>query len=111
LQDLQNNRYKELFLNRKVRGPDPRAMDSVRVTHSTMDRRQHGQKDARAQRCAHQSLASGHSGAQELIDEGAKVRGEHREPISGLTGARSVVWWPGNGKEVAVEGKLSGCGA
>jgi hypothetical protein len=49
-------------------------------------------------RHAHRSLASDHSGARELAGEGAKERGEHGEPVSGLTGARVAVWRPGDGR-------------
>jgi hypothetical protein len=52
---------------------------------------------SRVRRHAHRSLASGHSGARELTGEGAKERGEHGEPVSGLTGARVAVWRPGDG--------------
>jgi hypothetical protein len=75
LQDLLNNQDKELFLNRKVRGPGPWAMDSSRVARSTMDRWQHGQKGTRARWRACWSLASGHSRARGLTGEGAKERG------------------------------------
>jgi hypothetical protein len=83
-------------------------MDSAR---STMDRLWRGQEEAGARWRAHRSLASCHSRARELAGEGAKERGERREPVSGLTGARAAVWRSGDGGEAVAEGKLSGSGA
>jgi hypothetical protein len=42
---------------------------------------------------------------------GAKERGERGEPISCLTKAQAVVSQPGNSKEAATKGNLSGGGA
>jgi hypothetical protein len=52
---------------------------------------------------AHWSLSSGHFRARKLTDGGTIERGEHGEPSSGLTGARAMVWQPGNDREMAVE--------
>jgi hypothetical protein len=68
-------------------------------------------KGTGAQWCAHQSLASGHSGAWKLAGEDTTERGEHGEPGSSLTGARALVWRPGNGGEMVVERKLGNSGA
>jgi hypothetical protein len=46
---------------------------------------------------AHQSSASGRSGAPKLAGGGAKGREEHREFGSGLTRARVALWRPGDG--------------
>jgi hypothetical protein len=73
-----------------------------------VDRRQRGQNGDRAWWCARLSLASGHSVARELTGEGTKERGEHGEPILGLTRARAVVWRPDDGSEEAVVVVLSG---
>jgi hypothetical protein len=50
---------------------------------------------------AHWSFSSGHSRVRELASEGAKERGGFGEPVSALTGARAVVWWPGDDNEAA----------
>jgi hypothetical protein len=55
-------------------------------------------------------MASGHSSARKLTSRGATDRGVHRELDSGLTGARSAVWWPGDGGEMAEEGELGDSG-
>jgi hypothetical protein len=68
-------------------------------------------EERRAWWLARWSLASSYHGAQELTGEGAKERGEHGEPISGLTRARAVVWWLGDDEEAVAEGKLDGGGA
>jgi hypothetical protein len=73
-----------------------------------MDRRWHGQKGAGAWWFARWSMASSQSGAQELAGEGAKERGKHREPISGRTGARGMVWWPADGDDAAGQMDLGG---
>jgi hypothetical protein len=86
-------------------------MDHGRVARSTVDRWWHGREDARARRCAHRSLASGHSGVWKLVGEGAEERGEHREPILGLTRAQAVLWRLGDDGEATAERKLSGSGA
>jgi hypothetical protein len=52
-------------------------------------------------------MAFGHSIARKLTGEGATGRGELG---SGLTGARAVVWRPGDGGEMAEEGELSDSG-
>jgi hypothetical protein len=67
-------------------------------------------KDTGVRRRAHRSMASSHSGARKLADGGTTERGEHGELGSGLTGARAVVWRPGNGGETAEEGELSDSG-
>jgi hypothetical protein len=51
-------------------------------------------------------MGSSHSGAWELTGEGAKVIGERGEPISGLTGARAVVWRLGNSDEAVQKWSL-----
>jgi hypothetical protein len=48
------------------------------------------------------------AGAWELTGRGGKWRAEHGGSISGLTGARAVVWCRGDGDEAAVEKKLGG---
>jgi hypothetical protein len=55
---------------------------------------------------AHQSMASGHSGARKLTSGGTTERGEHGELSSGLTRARASVWRPGDGGEMVEEGEL-----
>jgi hypothetical protein len=42
---------------------------------------------------------------------GSKREREHREPVSGLTGAQAVVWQSDNGEEAVAEVKHSGSGA
>jgi hypothetical protein len=83
-------------------------VNTVGVAWSTVDRRWRGHGDAGAWWHAHRSKASGRYGARELADGGEKERGEHRGPILSLTGARVVVWWPGDGDEVVVEEELGG---
>jgi hypothetical protein len=53
-------------------------------------------------------MAFGHSGALKLTGGGATERGEHGELGSGLTGARVVVWRPGDGAAQWWLGKLGG---
>jgi hypothetical protein len=48
---------------------------------------------------------------QELIGGGGKWRAENGAPVSGLTGARVMVWWSGDGDKLVVEEKLDGSGA
>jgi hypothetical protein len=48
----------------------------------------------------------GHSEAWELPNGGATERGGHRDPSSGLTGARAVVRRPGDDGEEAMEEAL-----
>jgi hypothetical protein len=93
-------------------------MDSV---WSTMDQWWHGQEEAGAWRCAHRSLASGHSGARELTGEGAKERREHRARVSGLwwwcgdRATKEKLWQRGNSMVVVLDlggrGKMRGGGA
>jgi hypothetical protein len=59
-----------------------------------------------AQWRAHRSMASGHSGAWKLADGGTTERGEHGEPGSGLTEARTAAWLLGYDEETAGERKL-----
>jgi hypothetical protein len=54
---------------------------------------------------AHQSMASGHSGARKLTGGGTTARGEHEELGSGLTGAQASVWLSGIGAETTEEGE------
>jgi hypothetical protein len=49
------------------------------------------------------SGGGGHSEAWELASGSATKRGGHRDPSSGLTGARAVVRWPGDDGDEAVE--------
>jgi hypothetical protein len=60
---------------------------------------------------ARRSLASSHSGAQKLTGGGTTERGEHREPSSGLTGARAAAWQPSDGGEMTMERRLSNGGS
>jgi hypothetical protein len=69
---------------------------------------QHGQEGARAQWHTHWSRAFSCSGARKLASAGGKGRGEHEGPVSVLTGARVVVWWPSDGNEVMGEEKRGG---
>jgi hypothetical protein len=64
-----------------------------------------------AQRRAHRSMASSHSGARKLIGGGTTERGEHGELGSGFTGARAAAWRPGDSGEMAEERKLGNSGA
>jgi hypothetical protein len=54
--------------------------------------------------------------AQVLTSGVEKGRGEHKDPVSGLTGARAAVWWPSdNGRgtrqrRASLEGGSEGCG-
>jgi hypothetical protein len=64
-------------------------------------------KGAGARRRAHRSMASGRSGALKLTGGGAIERGELG---SGLTGARAVVWRPGDVAARRSHGKLGGEG-
>jgi hypothetical protein len=75
-------------------------MDRGRGARSTVDRRWR----------THRSMASGHSSARKLTSRGATDRGVHGELDSGLTGARSAVWRPGDGGEMAEEGELGDSG-
>jgi hypothetical protein len=52
-------------------------------------------------------------GAQYTMDRegGGKERGEHEEPILGLTGARAAVWRLGNNSKVVMEVELGSGGA
>jgi hypothetical protein len=85
-------------------------MHHGRDTRSTVDWRRCGQEDAGVPWCAHRSLATGHSEAQELTNDGAKERRECGEPGSSLTRAQAPVWWPSDGDEAAAEGGLGGSG-
>jgi hypothetical protein len=102
------NRNNELFLYRKSCGFGPRVVDHGLVAWSIMDRQRRGQEGTEAWWHACQSKASGHSRARELTGGVEKGRGEHRAPVSVLTGARAAVWWPGDGDEAVVEEKLDG---
>jgi hypothetical protein len=83
-------------------------VDHDRVTPSTVDRWRCGQEGVGVWWHAHRSRASGHSGARELIDGGKEWRTEHEDPIAGLPGAHSVVWWLGDGDKAVAEKKLDG---
>jgi hypothetical protein len=91
---------------RKSRGLGPRVEDHGRVALSTVDRWWCRQDGVRVQRRAHQSMASGHSGARELAGGCGKCKAEHRGPVLRLTGAQVAVWWLGNDDEVVAEEKL-----
>jgi hypothetical protein len=67
-------------------------------------------EEARVRRCAHQSTASGRSGAPKLTGGGAKEREEHGDLGSGLTGARAAAWRPGDAAGRRGHGKLVGEG-
>jgi hypothetical protein len=70
----------ELFSNGKGHGLGPRVHGLAGCAQSTVDRRRRGQRGGgRAQRRAHQSTASGRSGAPKHTGEGAIERGEHGE--------------------------------
>jgi hypothetical protein len=60
---------------------------------------------------AHRSLAYGRSGARKLTGGGAKERGERGEPDGWLTEARTAVWRPGDGEELAAGRKVGNRGA
>jgi hypothetical protein len=64
-----------------------------------------------ARRRAHWSLASGRSGAQKLAGGGTKERGERGEPGGWLTEAQAVVWWSGDGGELAAGRRVGDRGA
>jgi hypothetical protein len=81
----------ELFYRGKSFRPGPHVMDHGWVARSTVDWRWREPKGTGVRRCARRSLASGHSGAQELAGWGTTERGEHEDPGSGLTGARAAV--------------------
>jgi hypothetical protein len=55
--------------------------------------------------------SSGRSGARWHVGGGATGRGVHGESISSLTGARAVVWQPGDGGEEMAEEALNAGGA
>jgi hypothetical protein len=61
--------------------------------------------------CAHRSKAFSCFGARELTGEGGKERGEHGDPMSGLTKARVMVWRLGEGGEAVVGRELGGSSA
>jgi hypothetical protein len=69
----------ELFSNGKGRGSGPRVRGPAGCAQSTVDRRWRGQRGGWARRRAHQSTASGRSGAPKLTGGGAIERGEHGE--------------------------------
>jgi hypothetical protein len=64
-----------------------------------------------AQRRAHWSMASVHSGAWKLVGGGTTESGEHGELVSGLTRPRAAAWRPSDDKEMAEERKLGNSGA
>jgi hypothetical protein len=102
------NQNNELFFNRKPRGLGTRAVDHGRVARSTIDRWRRVHEDVREWRHARKSRASYCYEVQKLTGGGKKGRGEHGDPISGLTEAQAVVWWPGGGDEAAVKEELGG---
>jgi hypothetical protein len=96
-----------IFL-KETRGPSPRAVDRAHAVHRGPTAA--WTEGARARRCAHQSTASGRSGAPKLTGGGAKEREEHGDLSSGLTAARAAArrgheklggegFWRGGGEE------------